>query len=198
MNLEQIAPADTCSTLRTPLRRGMGASFRTHQLVQETPAELLFKPSIMLKLFAAVFVGLGVLGVPAGGATIFVAGEPFIGLIVLLSGVGSVWAGIRLYQVFNAPRGLNLRNNTVLLPTMEFFSKSNNPETLLFTDTKALQIVEKRIRSDRHNYNCYELNIVTNTGERYNLVDHADKKQMISDAKKLARYLSCDVIVEEL
>jgi len=197
MDFRQTEPGNGGTVARTPLRNGIGPNFRTHNLVQDS-RELIFKPSLPVKLIVAVFVVLGVIGVSAGLATVVGEGDPFAGWIMIAVSMLSVWVGMRLYKVSNAPRGLNLRNGTILLPTLLFFSKSNNPETMLFADAEALQIVEKRFWSEEISYSCYELNVVTKSGARYHLVEQADREQIVKDAQTLGRHISCDVLFEEV
>ncbi len=68
-------------------------------------------------------------------------------------------------------------------------------QALNFNQLYALQVLEKFISgsSSSGGYFCYELNLVTNQGDRYNLLSHGDKMFLLSDMAKLSKILNLPV-----
>lgn len=69
-------------------------------------------------------------------------------------------------------------------------------EVLDFNQLYALQVLEKFIEggsSSSGSYFCYEVNLVTKQGVRYNLLNHGDKVFLLSDMAKLSKILKLPV-----
>lgn len=65
---------------------------------------------------------------------------------------------------------------------------------LPFKDAYALQVLQKFIEGNSSgSYFCYELNLVTKDGERYNLLNHGDKQYLLSDMVKVSKLLKVPV-----
>lgn len=63
-----------------------------------------------------------------------------------------------------------------------------------FREAYALQVLQKFIEGNSSgSYYCYELNLVTKTGERINLLNHGDKTYLLSDMVKISRFLKVPV-----
>lgn len=67
-------------------------------------------------------------------------------------------------------------------------------KVLTFQQAYALQVLEKFIEGNSSgNYFCYELNLVTKEGDRYNLLNHGDKQYLLSDMVKISKFLNVPV-----
>ncbi|WP_299710370.1 hypothetical protein [uncultured Tenacibaculum sp.] len=67
-------------------------------------------------------------------------------------------------------------------------------ETIGFNQLHALQVLHKFIQGSKTGgYYCYELNLVTKQGERFNLLNHGDKTFMLSDMVKISNALKLPV-----
>ena len=67
-------------------------------------------------------------------------------------------------------------------------------KSLDFDQLHALQVLQKFMQGNRRGgYYCYELNLITRQGERYNLLNHGDKAYLLSDMVKLSEILKLPV-----
>ena len=65
---------------------------------------------------------------------------------------------------------------------------------LPFQQAYALQVLEKFIEGNSSgSYFCYELNLITQKGDRYNLLNHGDKQYLLSDMVKISKFLNIPV-----
>ncbi|MFD0992731.1 hypothetical protein [Tenacibaculum geojense] len=63
-----------------------------------------------------------------------------------------------------------------------------------FQEVYALQVLQKFVQGNQSGgYYCYELNLVTNSGERINLLNHGDKEYFLSDMVKISKLLKVPV-----
>lgn len=63
-----------------------------------------------------------------------------------------------------------------------------------FQQVYALQVLEKFVQGKSSGgYSCYELNLVTVNGTRFNLLNHGDKEYLLSDMVTIARFLKVPV-----
>jgi len=178
----------------SPLRPNSGASFQTHFLRQKSVTELAFVPGVMSNVFSAIFFFLGVGGVVFSLFGFLALGEPKM----LFMGLGSivfVLIGVWLNRVYFAPRTFNLVSQKVTIPVSKF-SLQPNMTFVMFEDIKALQIVQKWVRSEKNRYWAYELNIVRNSGARLMLLEHADGEALLQDAKRISGMLGCSIVVD--
>jgi flagellar biogenesis protein FliO len=104
-----------------------------------------------------------------GGKLFFTSGGPFliIGFILIL--------------MFSSKVVINTRKRKVII----------NGEILSFDQIFALQVLEKFIEgSSSGSYFCYELNLITQNGDRHNLLNHGDKDYILSDMVKISRFFN--------
>ncbi|MGG6229910.1 hypothetical protein [Tenacibaculum sp. SDUM215027] len=67
-------------------------------------------------------------------------------------------------------------------------------EIIPFQQVYALQVLSKFIQGNKSGgYYCYEVNLVTQNGERHNLLNHGDKEYLLSDMVKISRFLKVPV-----
>ncbi|WP_425657088.1 hypothetical protein [Tenacibaculum ascidiaceicola] len=107
-----------------------------------------------------------------GGKLFFISGGPF------------VLIGVFLLFSFGAKAFLNSQKRKVLV----------DGEIIPFQQVYALQVLSKFIQGNKSGgYYCYEVNLVTQNGERYNLLNHGDKEYLLSDMVKISRFLKVPV-----
>lgn len=101
-----------------------------------------------------------------------------IASLVFSSGGLFVLPGIFLLFGFSA--------NKIYIDSSQHKLKINNL-LLNFNQLYAMQLLQKFVEGNRAGgYYCYELNVVTKDGTRYNLLNHGDKEVMLSDMVKLS------------
>jgi hypothetical protein len=67
-------------------------------------------------------------------------------------------------------------------------------EIVPFQQTYALQVLEKFIPGKSSGgYFCYEVNLITKEGKRFNLLNHGDKQYILSDMMKISKLLNIPV-----
>lgn len=107
-----------------------------------------------------------------GGKLFFISGGPF------------VLVGIFLLFSFGAKAFLNSQKRKVLV----------GGEIIPFQQVYALQVLSKFVQGNKSGgYYCYEVNLVTQSGERHNLLNHGDKEYLLSDMVKISRFLKVPV-----
>lgn len=55
-----------------------------------------------------------------------------------------------------------------------------------------IQVIRKRIYGNSTNFDSYELNLVSNSGERINIIEHSKGDYVKLEASKLAEFLSLE------
>lgn len=158
----------------TPLVPG-GANFITDHLFEEGPSRFVFHPTTSLRLFGLAFLLVG-LGCVAAGPLLhipfmIVFGLPFVGVgIAVLAHRTSVFDGHARSYV------------------------SKKKRVVPFAEIHALQIVKETVSgSEDPDFDSYELNLVLQSGERINVVDHIGLAEIRADAEILSKLISCKV-----
>ena len=108
-----------------------------------------------------------------GGKLFFTSGGPFL-LI-----------GVVLLFVFSPKVFIHVRKRKIII----------GGETLQYQQVYALQVLEKFSSggSSSSGYFSYELNLITNKGDRFNLLNHGDKMYILSDMMKISKILKVPV-----
>ena len=155
----------------TPLVPG-GSNFATHTIVIGDGSRVELKPSTALKLFGAAFLLTG-LGCTIGGLLVPEWFMVFFGLPFAAAGLYVLKPRTILFdgtaRVFTGPKG-----------------------QVPFSAIHALQIIKERVTSSENSdYWSFELNLVLTSGERINVVDHADLGRVRADAKTISALLGC-------
>lgn len=177
-----------------PVFPNRGASFGTHKLIAEGSSELKYKPSPLAIIFGLVFQVLGI------GSTIscFIA-VIFTGELGAATGifVGVLFIGVGWYikKIINLPRVINRYDRRVVVPK-NTYKVNSELEILSFDQIIAVQVLKKSVNSSERTYTCYELNLISDNGKRYNFADHADGDQIIKDANQIAQMVGCVVVRE--
>ncbi len=177
-----------------PLRPG-GASFRTHKLVPMDMVRLVFKPSLWMMGFNALFVILGV-----GVALIFwleqqQQPEPFqnwlewipvgMGVFFFLLGLGMFYFS-SIPLVFDRQRRLFWRG---WREPAHAYNATGARGAIHFDQVHAIQLLKEIIRAKNGPYASYELNLVLKDGTRAGVVDHGDLERLREDAARLSRFI---------
>ena len=178
--------------------KGGGASFCTHKLVQLVPHKVEFRATFGAKLFAAVFLllGLGAMAVGVYGPT---TGEErlFSMATILPSLVGLVFAGVGGILIYFLIRPIIFDRNIG-----KFYKGRKSPQEIFnqygtyqksnavpLDQIHALQLIAERCTSKNNSYYSYELNLVLQDGQRVNVIDHDKLDQICRDAATLAEFL---------
>lgn len=108
-----------------------------------------------------------------GGKLFFTSGGPFL------------LVGIFLLLMFSPKVFINIRKRKIVI----------RGTILSFKELYALQIIKKFNESSGSSgsYFSYELNLITQKGERYNLLNHGDKTYILSDMMKINKLLKLPV-----
>ena len=108
-----------------------------------------------------------------GGKLFFTSGGPFllIGLVLLF--------------IFSPKVFIHTRKRKIII----------GGEIIQYQQVYALQVLEKFSSggSSSGGYFSYELNLITNKGDRYNLLNHGDKMYLLSDMMKISKLLKVPV-----
>lgn len=82
----------------------------------------------------------------------------------------------------------------ILTRKRKVIAGSNSAVVLSYQELYALQILEKFIQGNSSgSYYSYEVNLVTKSGDRYNLLNHGDKTYILSDMVKISKILKIPV-----
>jgi hypothetical protein len=115
-----------------------------------------------------------------------------IGIAVLFGGASYfVFRSVRAAIVFDKSYGYFWTGKRDQLG--QAFNPAEQKESVRLTDVHALQIIYEWVRSGGKNntqYRSYELNLVLNSGERLNVIDHGNRAALLKDANILAQFLS--------
>ena len=182
-----------------PAKRG-GASFCTHKLVEVSPHRVEFKITLGAKLFAMVFllIGLGMsigfsFGLISRGKITFSPELIFPTLIGLIfAGAG----GFMCYYftrpiVFDRHKGYFWKGRGVTDDVIKELTMGQDKKTVAASlgQIHALQLISEYCRSNKSSYYSYELNLVLRDGERINVVDHGKLSRIVEDANALSAFL---------
>jgi hypothetical protein len=106
------------------------------------------------------------------------------GNLFFTSGGVFMLVGAILFFVFSSKTQLDKRKRNVTI----------NGTIIPFQKIYALQLLQKFVSSNNsEGYFCYELNLVTNSGDRINLLNHGDKEYILSDMIKISQFLKVPV-----
>ncbi|WP_430937074.1 hypothetical protein [Saccharicrinis sp. 156] len=176
-----------------PLKNG-GANFRTHKVIKVDENNLEVQPTLMSKIFAHIFMIAGAVMIAYSLYKLSEVAWQFQEEDYFLFGGGLLFCVISI--VFN-----------IFMVQKKYFDKTQgyywvgkkgprevyNPnEDKHFTKLSAiyaLQIIKERIRSDKGNYNSYELNLVCKDKSRVNVMDHAKIDSLREDAQTISQFL---------
>lgn len=166
-----------------PLVSG-GANFRTRNLVQVNPSRMEFPASMGMRLFAGIFlavgIGVGIAGIAAVEWFLLAFGAVF----------AAVGGGLLRFAtapvVFDKRQGAFWRGRTA---PNETYHRSSLKHYASLADIHALQIIKEHVSGDKSSYDSFELNLVLRDGRRLNVTDHGDYDTLRRNAKTLSGFL---------
>jgi hypothetical protein len=173
-----------------PLARG-GTSFRTRSLITAGPERLEFPATWGMRIFAAVFLGLGLVVIAVG---IGVSEEAGVGTTLAIFAFGVVFTAIAIGVwrsgtapiVFDRKQGAFWRGRTP--PAGAGAAPADHAP---LANIGALQIIEERLSAKGGSFRSYELNLVLRDARRVNVLDHGDYAALRRDADTLSAFLGC-------
>lgn len=176
-----------------------GSNFKTHKLHEVDGQRMEFRATMGMKLFAGLFlvIGLGVMAIAPW--RLWISGEPFAKDMLFLLIFGLLFAGVGGFMLYSA------LTPTVFDKGHGYFCKNRRKPEHTFTvvDIKnhvpltrihALQLITERVTSNSSRggsstYKSHELNLVLDDGTRLNVVDHGCVTTIRADAQRLATFL---------
>ncbi len=161
-----------------------GPKFLSHTLIIKEHKAYL-KPTISAMLFCVVYIVVGLFLISLASYVYYESAK--LDLAIFLGGFGIAIGtfGISLIQPF-------LKNASFDKSTGQFENSSDRNVKL--ARIVSLQINNKVVlRKQALNYNCFELNMLTKSGRRINIINHNNLPQLTADAKKLADFLQVEL-----
>ena len=179
---------------------GGGASFRTHNLHTVGTDRMEFRPTMGAKLFAGIFILVG-LGISVGSLihTFAITESKVGGEAYFLPIFGSIFfaAGIFIYKLMNKRVVFDKNRKAFWVGNKYIFELSNPKEELKvyceLTDIHAIQLVSEYCSGNDSSFYSYEINLVLKDSSRLNVVDHGDDAGIRIDAKTLGAFLDVPV-----
>ena len=157
-----------------------GSNFRSERFIK-TKNGYKIDSTIYVKLFSWAFLLAGLLWTVFSFVKAIKQGKELgfmeAGSLFFTSGGIFLIVGIALFFMF-APKVYILTSKRIVI--------AGDAEKIPFNQVYALQVLEKIVYG-KHTYPSYEVNLVTNTGERYNLLNHGDKDYILSDMVKISK-----------
>jgi len=190
-----------------PINVGEGASFRNRIGVQANANRIEFRKSKAVTVLATVFMiipfiaalayylfvyrPLGVLSSP----TDFFQPIFFIVLTFWPFGLG-IFYFYRKVVIFDKNYGYFWRGPRDKQGVI--INAADQKDSVKLSEIHALQIIHEWIvkstgKGGTTRYKSYELNLVLESGERKNVIDHGNKKKLLEDAKMLGQFLNVPV-----
>jgi hypothetical protein len=187
----------------SPVKRG-GANFRTHKLVIEEPFVAKFKTTVGHLLFGLIFmiIGIGVTGWMAYAIYGDVKFDGFGSLVRLAMPLmfGGIFALGGIFTIFSALSPIRFDKQTGDFRKGRRAAKSIGPHEMeassgyaKLNSIHALQLIKEYCRKKDSSYYSYELNLVLESGQRINVVDHGSLNRIREDAQTLGQFLGIPV-----
>jgi len=187
----------------TPVKRG-GANFRTHKLVIEEPFVAKFKTTVGHLIFGLIFmiIGVGVTGwmvysmygdinFDGLGSLTRLAMPLFFGGIFALSGIATIFSALSPIR-FDKQTG-DFRKGRRAANAMGPHEMEASSGYAKLNSIHALQLIKEYCRKKDSSYYSYELNLVLESGQRINVVDHGNLNRIRDDAQTLSQFLGIPV-----
>ncbi len=180
----------------TPLV-GWWASFGTHRLITNPQGNLEFQATAFAKMFALLFVVLGVVFDIVVFANLFDANNIGFELILpLFLSTAFTFGWLYMYRHFSRPivfdkqlgyfyKGKPQMNLGLIDPT--------DKNIVPLSSIHALQIITERVQTKNASFLSHEINLILDDKRRINIVDHANLTQIHAESKQLAEYLGVPV-----
>ncbi|MBL4658927.1 MAG: hypothetical protein JKY19_01110 [Alcanivoracaceae bacterium] len=173
-----------------PMKAG-GANFKTNILISVSPSVYRYQLSTGAWLFLGVFAVFGI-GAILIGLNMLSGDEAIVGLFLILFGSIFVAAAYFFYKSMGIHKVFDQSLGYLWVGRNQpkFAGDNKDKQKLIyFSEIHALQIVSERVSSKNGSYYSHELNLVLKDASRFNLVDHGNHAQVISDANKLSDFM---------
>lgn len=171
---------------------GGGANFKTRTLKKLSSSELRFIGSSAGKIFAGVFIAFPMIFIVVGATAIMADGFKFEMLLFMLIPLIFIAIGIYLFKVANTALIFD-KNSGLFYKGKKAPSGTLNPRedknTFKLSSIKALQIIPETVRGKNSSYTSYEINLIFDDGNRYNVADHGKRTSIEEDAITLSDFL---------
>ena len=179
--------------------KGGGTNMCTHSLKEVSPRRVEFKARGMALFFPGIFMvaGIGVIiGMTIGGL------NQNITMLYFGISCGSIFflVGFFILRNWMTPRVFDLNIGCYWKGRKEpaHIDMQSIKEHCRLRDIHAIQFLQEYCRSSSANggnssYFSYELNLVLKDGNRLNVVDHAKRSLIRTDAEKLSQFLDVPV-----
>jgi len=168
---------------RTLIRKG--PKFKSHKIIFDENTAYL-KPTISSLLFCVVYIIVGLFLLMLAAIVYFKNNQIDFTIFLVGFGIAITTFGVTLIKPFI---------KQVFFDKESGKFKNNIDRTVKIENIVSLQILNKMITSKHGlSYPCYELNMLTKNGRRVNILNHNDLEQLITDAEKLAVFLSVELI----
>lgn len=175
---------------------GGGANFKTRSLKEISSSELRFVASGGSKIFAGIIIAFPILFMVIGVWSIISQGYQFEMLLFMLIPLSFMVVGLFLIKktqtaiVFDKSAGLFYKGSKKNFSSLNAVDDKN---VFKLNDIRALQVISERIRSKNSSYTSYEINIIFEDGNRYNIIDHGNRTSIETDAVRLSDFLGVPV-----
>ncbi len=177
-----------------PLNSG-GSNFKTHLLVEKKRGILEFIPSIGFIIFISIFLIVGLVFLSVILYKLFISQDYNFELSHILFGLlPIVFITVSVYMMYEnfKPNQFNKTSNRYTKGHQKNVIKKSSIDIPL-SKIIALQLIGEIVTGNDNSYSSFELNIVMDDGERFNVVDHGNLKSLIRDAEWLSEFLNLPI-----
>jgi len=174
-----------------PAKSG-GANFKT-QKIEISAEKVVVKKTLGMILFGLVFFLPGLGGLLIGAPYNFINGDEGAGFFFILWGAGFGGAGLAMLY-FTKPFTIDKMRGVFYRGKKYNSNPTGKKKTQgLLVEIHAIQLLSERVQSKNNNYTSYELNLVFKDGNRMNIMDHGNGKDIEEAAKKLGQMLKVPI-----
>ena len=180
----------------TPLRSG-GANFKTDQLKQINSTRFEVHKSTGGYLFSGVFALVGLFSMIFGSYVIIQDHGLSFSILapILFGGVfAAVGIGMMIFprtRIFDRRYGWFWAGSKALAREQDFMKLKKSAR---LSEIAAIQIINEHVSSSKGgSYRSWEINLVSDNGQRLNVMDHGNKDSIVADAQKLGEFLGVPV-----
>jgi hypothetical protein len=172
-----------------------GANFCTHHLEVISPNRVEYRMRRITLLLPGmlIFFGLALAIASPIGAFLNSILLPLLGIPM---GVALLLVGFSVLHSWTTPQVFDRTAGHYWKGKIDdvHLDLQDTKEKCLLNDIHAIQILsEYCLGKESSSYHSYEINLVLNDGERINLVDHADKAAICSEAETLSGFLNVPI-----
>lgn len=176
-----------------------GSNFKANKLVELSPTQLIYKPTVMAYVFPLVFIGMFSFGAimmalkfaEQYGNLAYLAAAGFVAF-PLLGGFFILRSAVKA-RVFDKREAIFYKGQKPAFRDYNKITKNQCPLDKVY----AIQLIKKRITSTSSGSSStqtyYEINLVLNDTFRINVIVGSDSYYVRNDANKIAAFLNVPV-----